>query len=135
MKNHVFLCKSGVFLRKKSPRQGCTKPKTELGMHQNPHFHQNPLKINKNPKISPPSTITIPESDLTSWHVHMSACLSCIVATDNHHSLRAARILTRVQEIPAARHHAHHRRWVLTDGPSHYPRGRASCRCRYSGDT
>ena len=32
-------------------------------MHQNPHFHQNPLKINKNPKINLPSTITIPESD------------------------------------------------------------------------
>ena len=50
----MFFRKSCVFLRKKSPRQGCTKPKTELGMHQNPHFHQNSLKINKNP----PSTIT-----------------------------------------------------------------------------
>ena len=58
----MFFLKSAVFLRKKSPRQGCTKPKTELGMHQNPHFHRNPLKINKNPKINPPSTITIPES-------------------------------------------------------------------------
>ena len=58
----MFFLKSAVFLKKKSPRQGCTKPKTELGMHQNPHFHQNPLKINENPKINPPSTITIPES-------------------------------------------------------------------------
>ena len=57
----IFL-KSVVFLRKKSPRQGCTKPKTELGMHQNPHFHEHQLKINENAKINPPSTITIPES-------------------------------------------------------------------------
>ena len=31
-------------------------------MHQNHHIQQIPLKINKNPKINPPSTITIPES-------------------------------------------------------------------------
>ena len=31
-------------------------------MDQNPYFHQNQLKINKNPKINAPSTITIPES-------------------------------------------------------------------------
>ena len=60
----MFFHKSCVCLRKKSPRQGCTKPKTELGMHQNPYFHQNPLKINENPKINPPSTIIIPESGL-----------------------------------------------------------------------
>ena len=57
----MFFLKSAVFLRKRSPRQGCTKPKTELGRHQNPYFQQNPLKINENPKINPPSTITIPE--------------------------------------------------------------------------
>ena len=50
---------------KKSPRQDCTTQKTELGMHQNPHVHQNQLKINKNQKINPPSTITIPESGFT----------------------------------------------------------------------
>ena len=54
--------KSDAFSEKKSPRQGCTKQKTELGMHPNPHFHENKFKINKNPKINPPSTITIPES-------------------------------------------------------------------------
>ena len=43
------------FSDKKSPRQGCTKPKTELGMHQNPNFQQNQLKIYKNP--TPPSTM------------------------------------------------------------------------------
>ena len=59
-KKHAFHKKS-IFLRKKSRRQGCTKPKTELGMHQNLHFHENALKINQNPKINPPSTITIPE--------------------------------------------------------------------------
>ena len=58
----MFFLRSAVFLRKKSPRQGCTKPKTELGMHQNPYSHKNQLKINKNQKINPPSTITIPES-------------------------------------------------------------------------
>ena len=60
----MFFLKSAVFLIKKSLRQGCTKPKTELGMHQNPNFHENQLKINKNQKINPPSTITIPESEL-----------------------------------------------------------------------
>ena len=58
----MFVLKSDVFLRKKSPRQGRTKPKTELGMHQNPHFQQNLSKINKSPKINHLSTITIPES-------------------------------------------------------------------------
>ena len=70
----MFFLKSAVFLRKKSPRQGCTKPKTELGMHQNPHFHQNPLKINKNPKINPPSTITIPESV---YCMSLGMCATC----------------------------------------------------------
>ena len=44
--------------------QGCTKPKTELGMHQDPHVQQNLLKIKKNQKNPPTplSTITIPES-------------------------------------------------------------------------
>ena len=51
----MLFLKSAVFLRKKNPRQGCTKPKTELGMHLNPHFHQNPLKINKNQIINLPS--------------------------------------------------------------------------------
>ena len=37
--------KSDVFLIKKSPRQGCTKPKTELGMHENPHFQQNSISV------------------------------------------------------------------------------------------
>ena len=46
-----------VLLREKSPRQGCTTQKTELGMHQNPNFHLKPLKINKNPKNNTPSTI------------------------------------------------------------------------------
>ena len=55
----MFFHKRAVFLREKSTRQGCTKPKTELGMHQNLHFQQNPLKIKENPKINPPSTITI----------------------------------------------------------------------------
>ena len=58
----MFFIKSVAFLQKKSPRQGCTKPKTELGMHQNQNVHENHLKISKNPKINPPSTITIPES-------------------------------------------------------------------------
>ena len=58
----MFFSEKCCFLRKKSPRQGCTKPKTELGMHQNPHFQWIPLKINESPKINPPSTITIPES-------------------------------------------------------------------------
>ena len=50
------------FCGKKGLRQGCTKPKTELGMHQNQYFHENPLKINKHQKVNPPSTITVPES-------------------------------------------------------------------------
>ena len=57
-----FFLKSGCFSGEKKLRQGCTTQKSELGMHQNPHFHQISLKINKNPKINPPSTITIPES-------------------------------------------------------------------------
>ena len=64
IKNNVFSQKC-CFSQKKKPRQGCTKPKTELGMHQNPHFHENQLKINENQKINPPSTITIPESEQT----------------------------------------------------------------------
>ena len=32
-------------------------------MHQNPYFHENPVKINENPKINLPTTITIPESE------------------------------------------------------------------------
>ena len=36
--NAGFLQKSVVFLSKENPRQGCTKPKTELGMHQNLYF-------------------------------------------------------------------------------------------------
>ena len=70
MKNHskitknMFFLKICVFLRKKSARQGCTTQITELEMHQNPHFQQIPLKINKKQKINPPSTITIPESDI-----------------------------------------------------------------------
>ena len=58
----MFFCKNDAFLTKRSARQGCTKPKTELVMHQNPYFHENQMKINENPKINPPSTITIPES-------------------------------------------------------------------------
>ena len=49
----MFFLKRDVFLKKKSPRQGCTTQITELGMHQNPHFQLNPLKINKNPIINP----------------------------------------------------------------------------------
>ena len=64
---HVFFFQKCCFSVKKSPRQGCTKPKTELGLHQNPYFHQNPLKINENPKINTPSTITIPESADAIW--------------------------------------------------------------------
>ena len=58
----MFFYQKCCFSEKKSSRQGCTKPKTKLGMHQNPYFQQNPLKINENPKINLPSTITIPES-------------------------------------------------------------------------
>ena len=58
----MFFLQRGVFLRKKSPRQGCTTQITELGMHQNHNFQQIPLKINKNQKINPPSAITIPGS-------------------------------------------------------------------------
>ena len=58
----LFFLERAVFLKKKSPRQVCTTQITELGMHQNHHFQQVPLKINKNQKINPPSTITIPES-------------------------------------------------------------------------
>ena len=60
-----------VFLRRKSPRQGCTTQITELGMHQNHHFQQIPLKINKNKKINPPSTITIPESAKHVYQAHL----------------------------------------------------------------
>ena len=49
----MFFLKRGVYLGKKSPRQGCTTQITELGMHQNPHFQQNQLKISKHPKINP----------------------------------------------------------------------------------
>ena len=63
MQNHVFSSK-GCFSEKKKNRQGCTTQITELGMHQNHHFQQISLKINKNQKINPPSTITIPESVL-----------------------------------------------------------------------
>ena len=72
-----YFFKSYVFLRKKSPRQGqgCTTQITELGMHQNHHFHKNPLKINeKNPKINPPSTITIPESAFEALPMESSLC-------------------------------------------------------------
>ena len=69
---------SDVFLRKKSPRQGCTKPKTELGMHQNPHFNTNQLKINKNPKINPPSTITIPESGKCNVPIAVTLWVECV---------------------------------------------------------
>ena len=76
----MFFLQRCVFLRKKSPRQGCTTQITELGMHQNPHFHLIPLNINKNPKINPPSTITIPESvTYISLAIHMllhECCLS-----------------------------------------------------------
>ena len=74
MKNHVEIIKKHVFskvlffLLKKSPRQGCTTPKTELGMHQNPHFQQNPLKINENPKIThcqPSLFLSLGEGGLT----------------------------------------------------------------------
>ena len=43
-------------------------------MHQNHHFHQIPLKINKNPKINPPSTITIPESAASRWLLQWWMC-------------------------------------------------------------
>ena len=43
----MFFLKRGVFLGKKSPRQGCTTQITELGMHQNPHFQLNSLKNQK----------------------------------------------------------------------------------------
>ena len=49
----MFFLKRGVFLGKKSPRQGCTTQITELGMHQNPHIQQNPLKNQRNPEINP----------------------------------------------------------------------------------
>ena len=49
----MFFLKRGVFLGKKSPRQGCTTQITELGMHQNPHFQLNPLKNQTNPEINP----------------------------------------------------------------------------------
>ena len=49
----MFFLKRGVFLRKKSPRQGCTTQITELGIHQNPHFQLNPLKNQTNPEINP----------------------------------------------------------------------------------
>ena len=51
------------FLWKTKTRQGCTTQKTELGMHQNHHFQQMSLKINKNQKSTPPSTITMPQSE------------------------------------------------------------------------
>ena len=49
----MFFLKRGVFLEKKSPRQGCTTQITELGMHQNPHFQLNPSKNQINPEINP----------------------------------------------------------------------------------
>ena len=46
IENHVFLLK--VMFSPKKKRQGYTKPKTELGIHQNPNFQQDQSKINKN---------------------------------------------------------------------------------------
>ena len=39
--------------KKKSPRQGSWPQKSELGMHQNPHFQWKPMKNQKNPEINP----------------------------------------------------------------------------------
>ena len=71
----MFFLKRGVFLGKKSPRQGCTTQITELGMHQNHNFPQIPLEINKNQKINPPSTITIPESGASAWESGEKRCV------------------------------------------------------------
>ena len=61
MKNHVFSLK-GCFFEKKKPPAGLHHTDHRAGDAPKTPFHQNPLKINKNPKINPPSTITIPES-------------------------------------------------------------------------
>ena len=47
--------RSDVFQQNK--RQGCTTQKTELGMHQNPHFQKKQLKIKKKSMINLLSTI------------------------------------------------------------------------------
>ena len=49
----MFFLKSDIKQQKKSPRQGCWPQKSELGMHQNPHFQQKSMKNQKNPEINP----------------------------------------------------------------------------------
>ena len=48
MKKHVFFTKV-IFFWKKSHRQGCTKPKTELGCTTPPISNPNPHIANQNP--------------------------------------------------------------------------------------
>ena len=57
MKSHRKTCFSQKLCFPQKKRQGCTTQKTELGMHQNPHVHENPLKIKNNPITNLPSTI------------------------------------------------------------------------------
>ena len=49
----MFFHESRVFSGKKSPRQGCTKPKTELGCTKPPHFQSEPPISNENPSKHP----------------------------------------------------------------------------------
>ena len=55
----MFFLKSDINNKKKSPRQGSWPQKSGLGMHQNPHFQQKPMKNQKNLEINLPSTIEI----------------------------------------------------------------------------
>ena len=62
MKNHWKDQKSCFFVKvtlTEKKRQGSWPQKSGLGMHQNQHFQQKPMKNWKNPEINPPSTIEI----------------------------------------------------------------------------
>jgi len=49
----MFVHKSDIQQTKQKKRQGSWPQKSELGMHQNPHFQQNSLKNKKTPEINP----------------------------------------------------------------------------------
>ena len=55
----MFFCKSGINNNKKKPRQGSWPQKSGVGMNQNPHFQQKPMKNQKDPEINPRSTMEI----------------------------------------------------------------------------
>ena len=53
----MFFHKSDIKKQKNKTRQGSWPQKSELGMHQNSHFQQHPLKNVKNPEIKARSTL------------------------------------------------------------------------------